>query len=274
MGGGISVRDWDAAYHNSGVIQNADEIFSSWMERATAFRETARGQLDMAYGEGERERFDLFLPERETPLGLVIFVHGGYWKAFDKSAFSHLANGAVQMGYAVTIPSYDLCPDVKISHITNQIEQCIDVASNLFQVPLYLTGHSAGGHLVARMACTSVQLFQPVRTRLRHILGISGVYDLRPIRRTKMNEVLHIDPSEARSESPVLLEPADRTRFTGWVGAEELAEFRRQSHALCTVWGGFETGITLFEAPGKNHFTVVEDLEYPESQLLNALLKT
>lgn len=269
------MRDWDAAYHNSGVVQNADEIFSGWVERAKAFRETARGQLDMAYGEGERERFDLFLPERrETPLGLVIFVHGGYWKAFDKSAFSHLANGAVQMGYAVAIPSYDLCPDVKISHITNQIERCINVASNLFQVPLYLTGHSAGGHLVARMACINANLSQTVRGRLHHILGISGVYDLRPIRRTKMNEVLHIDQSEARNESPVLLEPADQTRFTGWVGAEELAEFRRQNHALCTVWNGFETGITSFEAPGKNHFTVVEDLEQPNSLMLNTLLKS
>ena len=268
------MRDWDAAYHNSGVVQNADEIFCGWIERAKAFRETARGQLDMAYGEGERERFDLFLPERETPLGLVIFVHGGYWKAFDKSAFSHLANGAVHMGYAVAIPSYYLCPNVKISHITNQIERCIEVVSNLFQVPLYLTGHSAGGHLVARMACTNAQLPQCVRTRLCHILGISGVYDLRPIRRTKMNEVLNIDLREARSESPVLLNPADQTRFTGWVGAEELAEFRRQNHALCNVWNGFETGITLFEAPGKNHFTVVEDLEHPESLLLNTLFKT
>ncbi len=268
------MRDWDAAYHNSGAVRNADELFNQWVERSKAFRETCESRLDVAYGDGERERLDLFFPKGGASKGLVMFVHGGYWKAFDKSAFSHLARGAVEMGYSVAITSYDLCPNVKITNISNQIERSLQVSSKEVEGPVFLTGHSAGGHLVARLGCTDRRLSESLRGRIRHILGISGVYDLRPIRRTAMNEVLQLDEHEAREESPVLLEPLDNLRFTGWVGGEELAEFRRQNDAHCAVWGGFETQVMTCGEPGKNHFTVLDGLEHPESLLLRTLLST
>lgn len=268
------MRDWDAAYHNSGVVLNAGELFDQWVERSKAFQETSENQLDIAYGSGERERFDLFLPTGAEPKGLVFIVHGGYWKAFDKSSFSHLAKGAVEMGYAVVIPSYDLCPNTRIHNITNQMQVALEVASKRIKGPIYLSGHSAGGHLVARLGCQNTKLSPMIQSRIKHILGISGVYDLRPIRLTQMNETLQIDAEEARSESPVLHDPLENLRFTGWVGAEELAEFRRQNAAHCSMWAGFETQITAYEDPGKNHFTVVEALEQAGSLLLTTMLNT
>ncbi len=268
------MRDWDAAYHNSGVVPNAQELFGQWVERSKVFRETSKNQLDVTYGSGEREKLDLFFPQDSESKGLVMIVHGGYWKAFDKSAFSHLAKGAVEMGYTVAIPSYDLCPEVKITIIANQMQSVLEVASEQVKGPIHLTGHSAGGHLVARLGCKNREMPKSLTNRIKHILGISGVYDLRPIRRTAMNETLHINEAEALAESPVLHEPLDNLRFTGWVGAEELAEFRRQNAAQCTIWGGFETQITAYEDPGKNHFTVVESLEQAGSLLLTTMLNT
>ncbi|MGH0003946.1 alpha/beta hydrolase [Pseudovibrio ascidiaceicola] len=269
------MRDWDAAYHNSGAVPNAQELFDQWVERSKAFRESSKNQLDIAYGSGEREKLDLFFPQgTEASKGLVMIVHGGYWKAFDKSAFSHLAKGAVEMGYTVAIPSYDLCPDTNIVNITNQMQHALEVAAEQVKGPIHLTGHSAGGHLVARLGCKNRMIPNSITSRIKHILGISGVYDLRPIRRTAMNDTLHIDEAEALAESPVLHEPLDNLRFTGWVGAEELAEFRRQNAAHCAMWGGFETQITAYEDPGKNHFTVVEALERPDSLLLTTMLNT
>ncbi|EEA96713.1 alpha/beta hydrolase [Pseudovibrio sp. JE062] len=269
------MRDWDAAYHNSGVVPNAQELFDQWVERSKAFRETSNNQLDIAYGSGEREKLDLFFPKApEASKGLVMIVHGGYWKAFDKSAFSHLAKGATEMGYTVAVPSYDLCPDTKITNITKQMQRALEVAAEQVKGPIHLTGHSAGGHLVARLGCKNAVIPDSITGRIKHILGISGVYDLRPIRRTAMNETLHIDEAEALAESPVLHEPLDNLRFTGWVGAEELAEFRRQNAAHCAMWGGFETQVTAYEDPGKNHFTVVEALEQADSLLLTTMLNT
>ena len=79
----------------------------AWAEPAKNYRavlaETGRARLDLVYGDGERNRFDLFLPE-DAPKGLVVFVHGGYWVRFDKSYWSHLARGSVEHGYAVAMP--------------------------------------------------------------------------------------------------------------------------------------------------------------------------
>ncbi len=200
------MRDWDAAYHNSGVVPNAQELFGQWVERSKVFRETSKNQLDVAYGSGEREKLDLFFPQGSESKGLVMIVHGGYWKAFDKSAFSHLAKGTVEMGYTVAIPSYDLCPEVKLTFIAKQMQCALEVASEQVKGPIHLTGHSAGGHLVARLGCKKREMPESLTSRIKHILGISGVYDLRPIRRTAMNETLHINEAEALAESPVLHE--------------------------------------------------------------------
>jgi arylformamidase len=51
----------------------------------------------------------------------VVFVHGGYWQALDRSSFSHLARGLNAHGIAVAMPGYDLCPKVRVGDIVDQI---------------------------------------------------------------------------------------------------------------------------------------------------------
>ena len=90
------IPDWEDAYANSVNIARGDEWPPAWVEPAKAYARGCRARtarLDLAYGEGARNRFDLFLPE-QTPRGLVVFVHGGYWVRFDKSYWSHLAGAA------------------------------------------------------------------------------------------------------------------------------------------------------------------------------------
>lgn len=111
----------DDAYANAAHIAGADAYPARWAAKAAAFREamseTGHARLDHAYGPGAREALDLFLPRGE-PTGLCVFVHGGYWLRFDRSYWSHLAAGALARGWAVAMPSYDLCPDVMIGKIT------------------------------------------------------------------------------------------------------------------------------------------------------------
>ena len=97
------------------------------------------------------ETASISLAPEGRPKGLVVFVHGGFWKALDKSFWSHLARGSVESGYAVAMPSYTLCPTVRISEITREIAAAVERAAAMVEGPLFLTGHSAGGHLVTRM---------------------------------------------------------------------------------------------------------------------------
>ena len=89
-----------------------------------------------------------------------MFVHGGYWKAFDKSTWSHLAHGAVARGWAMALPSYTLAPDATLAQMTAQIARAIAAARAEVPGPVRLAGHSAGGHLVARMLCADSPIWR------------------------------------------------------------------------------------------------------------------
>jgi arylformamidase len=255
------IHDWDDAYANRAHIPGADEIIAGWETAAVAFRAHvgSRAQLDLAYGSGPRNRLDLFLPD-DAPRGLAVFVHGGYWMAFDKSCWSHLADGALAAGWAVAMPSYTLAPAARLGAITREIGAAIDHAAAMVPGPIRLAGHSAGGHLVTRMACTGGPLAPATRDRIAHILSISGLHDLRPLRATAMNATLNIDEAEARAESPALLDPLPGTCLTAWVGAAERPEFLRQTDLLANAWSLPGTATRAHHDPHRHHFDVIAGL--------------
>ncbi|MCO5070313.1 MAG: alpha/beta hydrolase [Rhizobiaceae bacterium] len=269
------ITDWDDAYANGPNIPGGERWPAAWKEPADAYRQKLtqadRARLDLAYGERPRQRLDVFLPEG-TPKGLVVYIHGGYWRAFDKSMWSHLAAGCVDSGYAVAMPSYTLCPEVRIGDIVREVGRAIEVAVSEVGGPVMLTGHSAGGHLATRMLTTSSPLSQSVLTRVRNTVSISGVHDLRPIMSTAMNNDLHIDEAEAIHESPVLLRPVAGARLTCWVGGGERAEFIRQTALLANVWTGLGAATAEFIEPDRHHFNVVDGLEDANHALTITLL--
>jgi acetyl esterase/lipase len=263
--------DWTEAFDNSGHVSGSDRLAGQWAAEAMAFRAAAqahdRMRADLAYGPGDRNRFDLFAPAGD-PAGLVVFVHGGYWQMFDKSFWSHMATGALSAGWAVAMPSYTLAPQARISAITAQIGAAVTAASAQVAGPIRLIGHSAGGHLVMRMVCDDSPLGDAVADRLARVVSVSGVHDLRPLREAAMNDTLHLDAAEAETESPALHTRAGTCPVTLWVGAGERPEFLRQTRLMAEAWPGAED---VYEA-GRNHFTVVEGLTRSKSPLVRALL--
>jgi arylformamidase len=263
--------DWDDAYANGAYIDGADGFPPRWASKALAFRKAleAKGkcQLNVPYGAHEREKFDLFLPDA-APRGLVVFVHGGYWQAFDKSSFSHLAAGAIAREYAVAIPSYVLSPEVPISVITQQIATAINAAAGMVAGPIHLTGHSAGGHLVTRMLCSDVTWAGCFPARISSVVSISGVHDLRPLLQTKMNDSFKMDAAKAAAESPLLHVDHMPVPVTAWVGEDERPVFIQQSQWLARDWDNAQIVIE----PGKHHFDVIDGLEDATSPLMTALL--
>ncbi len=249
---------WDAAFANAAHIPDGASYPARWTAEAAAFRATARAELGLPYGKGERERFDLLVPDG-PPRGTVIFVHGGYWRAFGREVWSHLAAGPLARGWTVAMPSYDLCPQVRISGITAQTARAVTAIAGRVEGPLVLTGHSAGGHLVARMGCADVDL--PVRDRIRRIVPISPVADLRPLIETGMNDDLRLDAAEAEAESPVL-HPPPPVPVHVVVGALERPAFIEQAGMLARVW---DAGLTV--AADRHHFDVIAPLARADSSL-------
>jgi arylformamidase len=269
------IADWDSAYANGANIAGSDRWPAAWAEPAQAFRDAlvaqGRARLDIVYGGGPRNRFDLFLP-KAAPNGLVVFIHGGYWLESGKDTWSHLANGAVGNGFAVAMPSYTQCPDIRIGGIVSEIGIAIGKAAAMVDGPLMLTGHSAGGHLASRMVTISTPLAADVARRIRHVVSISGLHDLRPLMRTGMNAALAIDEHEALTESPALLRPMDGARITCWAGGGERAEFLRQNALLANIWTGLGATTSAIVEPDRHHYDIVDGLADPAHPLTRTLI--
>lgn len=264
MGAASEQTKADLAYANGAFIPGGAAYPDRWAKEAAAFRAAMgnRARLDLAYGPGERQAIDLFLPE-DTPKGLLVFVHGGYWLAFDRRSWSHLAAGAVARGWACALPSYTLAPAARISAMTREIARAVEFASARAPGPVIVTGHSAGGHLGARMGCEDVRLAAP----LIRVVPISPLADLEPLMATSMNDTLHIDTAEAATESPARRKLREGCAAHIWVGAQERPSFLWQARLLSEAWN-----CTWTPAPGRHHFDVIDDLTDPGSALLAACL--
>ncbi len=259
--------DWDDAFANMKHIPGAEQFPQIWSARAQAFRDQwGNSELDFRYGKSEREKIDLFYPD-SPPKGLMIFIHGGFWMRLDKSYWSHLSRGALDRGLAVAIPGYTLTPESSIPRITRQVAVAITLLAKKVEGPVYLVGHSAGGHLVTRMNCADRQLDDDTLRRVAGILSISGVHDLRPLRLTQMNETLKLTEQEAIAESPILSNAASDVPVVAWAGSNERPEFLRQTQLLNNSWSSCES----YFAGRDDHFTVLDGLESAKSELLRVL---
>jgi acetyl esterase/lipase len=266
---GMLITDWDDAYANAAHIPGADRFLVDWPARTAALRDRVPPEL-LRYGPGARQVLELFRPQQAAQ-GLTVIVHGGYWMRFSPDEFGFLAEGPLARGQAVAAIRYTLAPEARIAAITAEIATAIAVAAAVVEGPIYLTGHSAGGHLVSRMGCEGV-LEDRLAVRIANILSISGVHDLRPLLRTAMNKTLHMDHGEAAAESPALLIPRERLRITCAVGGNERPEFLRQTDLLANVWRGLGADTHAVHMPGLHHFDVIDGLATPDGALTRLLL--
>jgi arylformamidase len=256
--------DLQAEYENRARVPENPAIIAGWQRDAAAFRaQWAEAELGIPYGPGERERLDLFRPGPGEDWPVALFLHGGYWQALDRSFFSHLARGMLAEGVAVAVPSYDLCPQVPLATILDQMRAAAMLLHRRSGRRLLATGHSAGGQLAAMLMATDWRALDP-RLPVGLVaagLPISGVFELEPLLPTTIGAGLRLSPAEARALSPRNL-ASPGLPLHAVVGGAESGEFLRQTRDFAAAWGG-----TAEVVPGLNHFTILAPLAEPGSPL-------
>lgn len=265
--------NYEVEYNNRARVPEHAEIFLRWAREAENYRaerlKAGRAELGLSYGDTPRQAVDLLLPDATESVPLAMFVHGGWWRSLGPESFSQMARGLNIRGVAVAVAGYDLCPNVTIADIVNQIRRACAFLWQRYgrRFPVY--GHSAGGHLASAMVATDWASLYPKAPADLVPAGyaISGVFDLAPLVGISVNQDLRLDAAEARRVSTALLRPPAGRVFDAAVGALESDEFKRQSKLIADAWrqGGVETRYE--EIGGANHFTVLDPLTDAQSAM-------
>ena len=262
------------------------EIFARWAADSAAARQRLGGRIDLSYGPSEGQKLDLFVPAGSHRAPLLAFIHGGYWQSLDKADFSYLAAPYVAAGMAFASLNYDLAPAVSVEKIVAQIRRALvwlyRNAGDLGVDPerLYVSGHSAGGHLTAMAMATDWPAAADGQAGLPADLvkggcSISGVYDLEPVRLSYHQSVLKLDPGMARRMTPLGDLPRGAGPLVLAVGSEETEEFLRQQDDYAAAWRGAGLALQVVDLPGRNHFSAVDALgetDHPLFAAVSALL--
>jgi arylformamidase len=264
----------DRMYNNRELVPSHAEYFRRWAdESADAVRSQPR-ELDLRYGGGPNEHLDVF-PAAVPDAPVLVFIHGGYWRAFDKREHSFVAPAFTRAGVCVVVPNYALCPAVTVPQITMQMVRALSWTwRNIARHGgdrrrIAAAGHSAGGHLAAMLlACVWPVYGSDLPADLvKSALSISGLFDLEPIMHTPfLQSSLQLTPEQVRQASPARLPaPAQGTLYTV-AGAEESEEFLRQNRLIREAWG--DARVPVCEAlPGLNHFSALDALVQPGHRL-------
>ncbi len=265
--------DYEAEYNNRRRVPEHAAISERWQAESADYRHTARADLDQPYGPGERHRYDLFF-SGATDAPLVAYIHGGYWQWGDRTWHSRIARALNAHGVDVALPSYSLCPAVSVVEIVDEMQLFLAAMWERTQTHPLVVGHSAGGHLAAAMVATDWNEVANVPGDLvRASVSISGLFDLEPLLTTSMNDVLRLDRDTARAASPLFWSaPSHERAFIAVVGELESSEFRRQSHDIVQHWGATGVHTEYLECAGTNHYTVVDELTNPSSELFARVL--
>jgi len=259
----------DAAYNNTAAVgvPKRDQYVNGWSARSDAVRKAREATNDLRYGDGPRQRLDVFACGKAGAPTLA-YIHGGYWQMNDKEHYAFLGEALLSAGFNLALVEYTLAPAARLDQIVAEIRAAvawlIQHAAEHGGDParVFVAGHSAGGHL------TAAAMSDP---RVAGGIAISGIYDLEPIRLNYLNDKLGLDKDEAARNSPILHLPPHASPLVVSVGLGELPELIRQSEEYWAVWQRQGLPGQYLPLPGHDHFSILEELARPSGRLFAAL---
>ena len=248
-------------------VENFDELVNEYRARSAVTRASLPMLGGLAYGTGDNEKMDLFLPPPSKGTCPVhLFIHGGYWRMFSKDDFSFIAETVTAAGGIAAIMDYDLMPMVRLKTIVAQVQKAVQwLAANIETFGgdadrLSISGHSAGAHLAALTSFERASVPRPTG-----ILLLSGVYDLGPLQSSFLQPLIDITDEEVAEFSPLSLRHVPGPQVIVAFGERETDPFKHQGASFARLLEAQVFAVTTHMLRDADHMTAVRDLGVIES---------
>jgi arylformamidase len=271
----------DAEYNLRPLWSDVPEVIAHREDESARVRSRIPGRLDIPYGETEKETLDVFPPSNgRDGAPALIYIHGGYWQLSDKNDTTYVAPAYLDAGIAFVTLNYTLAPDADMDRIVDECRRAVTwIWKNAAVIGvdpnrLHVAGHSAGGHLTAMLLATDWRAMDadlPI-IPFKGACGLSGLYDLEPIRLTFLNDALGLTSEQASRNSPLYLDPLLDIPMILSVGERETDEFQRHQTELLAAWGAKGLAVEQVAAPDCHHYTIVEHFGDPDTKLHKAMI--
>ncbi|HGM5490016.1 TPA: alpha/beta hydrolase [Serratia fonticola] len=240
------------SYDNATTVEDENAILLSFQSRSLRVYQQQRHEVDIAYGNSPREVFDWFY-STEKYQGTIIFIHGGYWQFCDKQDFAFIASAPLALGFDVVLMEYTLAPMANLGDICRQIGVALDAIEQRLQPrgnkPVYLAGHSAGGHLAA---------FWQHHPLVQGVFPISGIFELQPLLASYVNQQLKLTPAQIAALSPARNIPLSLKPMVLFYGVAELPELIEQSLYYSAALRTQGLPVSCYALPDANHYSVLD----------------
>jgi arylformamidase len=274
----------DVQYNARATVPDIQPILKKYAEDSATARRTLDCALDVPFGEHPDELLDIF-PAAGTAPGkagapVFVFIHGGYWRLLSKNESSNMAPAFTQAGAVVVAVNYSLAPAATLDRIVDQNRRALAwVHRHIAEhggdpSRIHVCGSSAGGHLVGALLAGGWHASYDVPPGVvRGAAPLSGLFDLRPLVHTHINEWMRMSEADAIRNSPALHLPPAGCPLVVSYGETETDEFKRQSNDYLAAWRERGFPGRYVPMPGTNHFDIVLTLNDPNSPLTQAIFE-
>ncbi|GAA4323468.1 alpha/beta hydrolase [Mucilaginibacter gynuensis] len=270
-------NELDAEYDVEKAVPNFEEYISSYQKNSDQVRALLNKRISLPYGATKMETLTIY-PADTPNAPVLLFIHGGYWRLGIGDDYDFVAAGPTKAGFTVVIITYALAPAVNIPEMTRQIRSSIAwtvkniAAYNGNADQLYVAGHSAGAHLAAMALSTRWADYGLPMDIIKGMLLISGLYDLESVAQTFVQPAVRITAEHILWYSPIrLLKPGSIPVIVAW-GDQETAAFKEQSANYSQALKSAGNPCSELIAPGKNHFSILNEFETANGLLTRAIL--
>ena len=261
-------------YNNRFNVPDHELHLQQWEELGKEAEATIPFVKNISYGDLERETLDIF-PSTHPNAKVLVFIHGGYWYKNAPSDFYMIAKAFRMYGITTVLIGYPLMPDHSLDQLVESCGKAIAwIYKNIGQYKgdrdqIYVSGHSAGGHLAAMMMTLDWKKYGAdlPADLLKGVCAISGLYNLLPVQLCYVNENLHLDEGMVNRNSTAFLEPVNFCPLRILVGGKETAEYKAQSREMYDQWLLKNKDSRYLEIDGADHFSILATMLQTGSSL-------